>query len=117
MNHPHKSLFLLAVGGFLFSLLSWYLWIEANQDNEPAIFGVVTQVGTSSIIVTNRRQEMTEVTLTASTTIWQNKEVVSGEVIVPGNFVQVVGTHESDVRMTADMIRLLKRPKEADKYE
>jgi hypothetical protein len=102
MNHPHKSLFLLAVGGFLFSLLSWYLWIEANQDNEPAIFGVVTQVGTSSIIVTNRRQEMTEVTLTASTTIWQNKEV---------------GTHESDVRMTADMIRLLKRPKEADKYE
>ncbi len=116
-GHVLKPVMFLALGGFLLSVCSWYAWLKVNDTSEPAVYGVVTEVATSSITIKNKREEVTVVGFTAKTAVFKNKETIPPEAIVPGDFVQVTGTHETTQFMVAETIRLMRPPRDKTTHE
>jgi hypothetical protein len=116
-GHTLKPIIILALGGLILSTVSWYGWLKVNDMDEPAVYGVVTEVATSSITIKNKREEVTVISLTEETAVFKNKTVVTREDITRGDFVQVTGTHVDDTTMDAETIRLMRPPKDTTSHE
>lgn len=116
-GHALRPVILLAIGGLLVSMLSWYGWLQVNDTSEPAVYGIVTEVAPESLTIKNKREEVTVVRLTEMTAVFKNKVEVGRETIVLGDFVQVTGIHEDESSMTAETIRLMRPPKDVSSHE
>ena len=113
MKAALKPFLILAIGGFLLSIVSLVIWISVNKDDfEGLVFGNVVSVGPSVMAITDREERVTTVLISTGTVITDRLKIISIQDILVGQFVQVVGSRVNDHTIKADAVRFMRPRKE-----
>ncbi len=106
-----KTFILIALSGLALSVSTTAVWIYVNRDVDGLVFGQVVSAGPTVILVEDRAQRVTTVTVTPQTIVADRLKVLSASDIVAGEFVQVAGKRIGKNKVEAKTIRLMRSPR------
>ncbi len=115
MTPSLKPFLLVACAGLLLSTVSLVIWLTTNSTDADVAFGRVTEVATTTVLLSDRDGDITTVELASSTSLWRGKQRLGIEVLRVGDFVQVIGERTGRMQVNGTSIRIMKAPPGADK--
>lgn len=111
-----KPLLPIIIVGLLVCFLSLFIWVSVNNGQQVTFFGMVSEVATSTIQITDRNNAITQIVLTPVTRISHRKENVKPSDIHVGHFVHITGMPHKPGVIEARSIKILRSPNKNRSY-
>jgi hypothetical protein len=109
-----KPILYVALGGLALSLLSFFVWIYSNRAGDNLYFGVIENMATSTLTISDRFNGKLIINFDQNTKIFRGQDEAKISELKNNKFVQVIGNLNQNKEVIADTIRIMKAPKDLE---
>lgn len=103
-----RPLILLAIGGMLLSITSFFIWLLVNGTRpDIVVFGEVVRAGNSVVLIEGRDERFTRVHLTPQTQIVRGSDGLTVDALDEDMLLQIIGKPAGKGDVNANFIRIL----------
>lgn len=117
MIQSFRPVIIVALCGLAISLISLFIWLQANNPVADTLFGHVTAISADTVTVANRDNVERVITIATSTAFSRGKNKITAKDVEIGNFVHI-GLSRVDVNTDiAHFVRIMRSPDKEKNYD